>query len=237
MSQMCYYDKVNYRINEENFFESFLRKGDCVIDVGANIGMLTLKSASIVGENGLVYAIEAFPQIVNCLKKNIKLNQFLNIQVFNTAVGNKKGKIFLNYNQIDDTMNDVSTTNNGIEVSMSLLDELIPNNKKINLLKVDVEGFELFVFQSATNILGNTDCIFFEAWNENFLKYDYNIQNLLEFLIFQNFLIFRIENGELIKVERTYTPHTCEDLIAVNKLSLDSVLERLKSSYCKRGDY
>ena len=50
-----------------------LKKGDIVIDIGANIGYYVLLESKIVGEKGKVYAIEPVPQNVDILRKNLFL--------------------------------------------------------------------------------------------------------------------------------------------------------------------
>jgi hypothetical protein len=57
------------RGEEERLFARYLRLGDCVIDVGANIGTVTLMAASRVGPQGSVYAFEPHPRIFRYLEK------------------------------------------------------------------------------------------------------------------------------------------------------------------------
>ncbi|MGI9012278.1 MAG: FkbM family methyltransferase [Nitrososphaeraceae archaeon] len=77
---------------------------DIVIDVGAYLGSYTLISSNKVGDNGKVIAIEAYPQVFECLKKNIKLNQSNNIIPLNYAIfseDEQKMKLFLREESID----------------------------------------------------------------------------------------------------------------------------------------
>jgi hypothetical protein len=60
---------------DERFLKEYLQSGDIVIDVGANIGSLTLAASDIVGESGKVYAVEANPKIFSYLRGNLLLNQ------------------------------------------------------------------------------------------------------------------------------------------------------------------
>src|SRR5438105_131611 len=55
--------RPNDHSEEEQLFRSYLRKGDCVVDVGANIGAVTLTAASRVGAQGSIYAFEPHPRI------------------------------------------------------------------------------------------------------------------------------------------------------------------------------
>jgi FkbM family methyltransferase len=66
-----------------------LAPGDVFIDVGANIGYYSLLASKLVGEFGLVVAIEPSPTIFNSLKNNLALNRVGNIRLVNMAVSDQ----------------------------------------------------------------------------------------------------------------------------------------------------
>src|SRR5262249_887460 len=66
-----------------------LAPGDVFIDVGANIGYYSLLASKLVGEFGLVVAIEPSPTIFNTLKNNLALNKARNIRLVNMAVSDR----------------------------------------------------------------------------------------------------------------------------------------------------
>src|ERR1700682_445786 len=68
-----------YSAQDENFFEALLKPGDLVVDVGANIGALTLCAAARVGASGEIFSIEAHPAIFGYLMRNLRFNKFTNI--------------------------------------------------------------------------------------------------------------------------------------------------------------
>ncbi len=74
-----------------------IKRGDVIIDIGANIGYYALLEAKLVGDKGKIYAVEPVAQNLNLLKKNIKLNNYSNIETFQMAIGgkNKTDRIFL----------------------------------------------------------------------------------------------------------------------------------------------
>ena len=72
-----------------SYLKSTLRKGDCFVDVGANIGLMTIFASKCVGNEGQVVAFEAHPKTAELLKENIQLNQLMNIQVCQYALGSK----------------------------------------------------------------------------------------------------------------------------------------------------
>ena len=81
-----------YEAGTLSVFEKFLSKGDAVLDVGANIGFISLFVARIVGESGSVYSVEPHPEIYKILTQNISLNHMRNILPLNCALGNNIGE-------------------------------------------------------------------------------------------------------------------------------------------------
>ena len=103
---------------------SYLKDGDIMIDIGANIGLVTLTSSSIIGKQGKAYSIEAHPTIFQNLLENIKINNRNNIHTFNIAIGNKTGHVIFS-NIRSDTMNSVKLeSSDGIQIPIKKLDAL-----------------------------------------------------------------------------------------------------------------
>ena len=206
------------RCSDESFFRHYLKRGDKVIDVGANIGNLTAVASLSIGEEGKVYSIEAHPRIYNYLLGNIKLNNFLNIKAFNYAVGNfSERKYFSNENT--DDQNVVMQENKGIIVQMKKLDELPINDKEIHLLKIDVEGYEKFVIEGGNRILQHTKCLYFESYEKHFNQFNYSTTDLIKLLASQGFVCYKIDEEDFInRVPENYISETCENLIGIKNL-------------------
>lgn len=68
-------------------FDQVLRAGDTMVDVGANLGLMALHAASIVGPSGRVIAVEAHPGHFLRLERNIALNRFDQVTAVNCAAG------------------------------------------------------------------------------------------------------------------------------------------------------
>lgn len=60
--------------------------GDALVDIGANVGSVTVPMASHVGRDGLVYSFEPFRQIFQYLNANVAANGFENVYTFQTAL-------------------------------------------------------------------------------------------------------------------------------------------------------
>lgn len=129
-------------------FIKYLRKDSTCIDVGANIGFLSLLAASIVGADGKVLAIEPLEEIVLQLQKSKEANNFSQLSIIPSACGNRDGEVSFYATKdtgVSSLLSNLETTSGkSIErtVKLTKLDTLTSSLKKIDLIKIDVEGFE-----------------------------------------------------------------------------------------------
>jgi len=150
----------NFAQDEIDLLKKILKPGMIFVDIGANIGYFSLVSAKLVGDQGQVYAFEPDPDNFNLLEKNIKVNNYKNIIAVNKAVSDKSGKARL-YLEPDNLCGHSLVVKNGnkfVEVEIIILDEFL-KDKKIDVIKIDVEGFEPVVLEGMKNIIKNNDKI------------------------------------------------------------------------------
>src|SRR5437660_4684907 len=86
---------------ESAFLQRLIRPGDCVIEVGSNIGAHTVGLAKAVGPNGKVYAFEPQRPCYALLNAQVALNQLTNVFTFRQGVGQTRGQMWIpptNYN-------------------------------------------------------------------------------------------------------------------------------------------
>ena len=140
----------------------FIKPGMTIIDIGANIGAITLNLAKRVGVKGKVYSFEPSPYNYRKALNNIRLNNFSNIKLINQGLGDKKSTACLyNVNLNNRGMQRLLGENSEIssydntEVEIDTLDrsmqlfEIPPPS----LIKIDVEGYEFKVLQGALETL------------------------------------------------------------------------------------
>lgn len=147
-----------YCESEVNIFRQHLKKGDYVIDVGANIGAHTVALAKIIGTSGIVYAFEPERMNYYTLCGNIAINNLHNIQAFQVGISNEEKEIKIPYVDIRNTNNYGSLslkTDYGNFIGYSIpcvkLDSL--SIEKCALIKIDVEGMEKEVILGSLNII------------------------------------------------------------------------------------
>lgn len=222
-----YWVNSNAREEDEAFISSYLQPGDVMIDVGANIGALTLAAAAAVGPAGRVFSVEAHPRTFHYLKSNIGLNRFDNIELHNRAVGAAPGMVFFSDRRSDDQ--NAVVDEGAIRVPVETLDALLSSKvEKVTLLKVDVEGYEKFVFEGAKAILSRTELVYFEAWEPHFRKFRYATTDLQRLLRGAGFRLFRRANSALVELPEGYVANECVNLLAVRDVG--KVREKLAAA-------
>ena len=136
-----------------DFLKTYLKEGMVFADVGANIGSHAINAARLVGGTGSVFAFEADPDTYRLLAANIESNGLRNIVLRQTCVSDHVGTLSF-YKHKDSAKS--SIVDRGEKLSITLpsdtLDNLIPANTRIDVLKVDVEGAELSVLRGATGV-------------------------------------------------------------------------------------
>jgi len=220
LSSLYWYNPKS-RSDDYTFLTSFLKEGDIYIDVGANIGVTVIPAAKSIGQTGKCKAFEPHPKICSYLKENLKLNGLESVEVYNCALGKSKNDIYLT-DSFTDEINcvvEAPDQSKSVKVPMTTLDLTTEDLASINLLKIDVEGYEKFVFEGAIQTLQKVDCIYFEITERNFTEFGYRISDLLNLLENEGFKIFK-RNGttnEVCIINSSYVSSKplYENLIAV----------------------
>jgi FkbM family methyltransferase len=135
-------------------FRSFLRPNSVVLDIGANFGLYTATSASLMRDHGRLYSFEANPHTFDLLRRTLYANRLAhhpNVTAVNALVGESAGRGTLHY--LPEFLGGATMTDIGqwgearrsIELDMISIDEFLPAGLAVDLVKIDVEGHEPFV--------------------------------------------------------------------------------------------
>jgi FkbM family methyltransferase len=137
--------------------ETILRPGDTFVDIGANIGLMTVHAALCVGVSGRVVAYEPNPETNDILQRNVVLNELGNVQVRPFAVGAERstGMIFdhPDPNRGRATMVGSDHERAGHEVEVVALDEEFADGERVDMIKMDIEGYELEALKGMRSML------------------------------------------------------------------------------------
>jgi FkbM family methyltransferase len=229
-SRLCKLIYGSFEETEICFLKKFLRKGDCFFDIGANIGLFSLHASNIVGENGKIFAFEPTPVTFDRLMKNIDINNFSNINAENIGLSNAIGVINFNVsNDGFDAWNSFATLVDAgecteIKVLTNTLDNYISSceTEKIDLIKLDVEGWELNVLKGATRLLStsNSPVMLVEFTETNAFAAGYYCGELFDFVksFGYEWYAYNAESNELI-IQQKKLHYPYENLIAIKNLS------------------
>jgi FkbM family methyltransferase len=146
-----------YEREETNRVLSYLRPGMTFLDVGANIGYYTLMAASRVGPGGRVIAVEPSPYAVERLEKAVRENGLAQVKVVRGGLGSCASELKL-FVPAPGNHTPTMLGEDGAPahvVSVKTLDSCLADwgVETIDLMKMDVEGFEPRVLEGAASAL------------------------------------------------------------------------------------
>ncbi len=167
------------------YFLSLIPPGGIVLDIGANIGIMTYYLSKKV-KDGSVFAFEPMPDNIIVLGKIIKHYKLDNVTVCKYALGNEEGEVEMVMPVIGSVKmqglshvvhNTITENNEGTRFKMPVrrldnINEVMNGTNPVTAIKMDVENFEFFVLDGAKELLKKyKPTIYCELWeNENRYK-------------------------------------------------------------------
>lgn len=136
--------------------EALLRPGDTAVDIGANLGAVTLAMGKRVGVRGQVVAFEPIPRTASFLQRSIAANSSLPITLIPSAVGDSDGYVTMHISL--DHSGRSSVVRGGDDAQKVLVPAVeasgaLTSLGPIRLVKIDVEGYEPFVLRGMRRVL------------------------------------------------------------------------------------
>lgn len=161
-------NRRDYDRDNLDLLETMCHAGLTGFDVGANIGIYSLIMSRHFGAEGAVHAFEPVPHIRAKLEANLRLNGLRNVRVNDCALGEKAGTATINAiapgHYRAGTSSLVENENlarvgrqhfTKLEIAVTSLDTYVAQHgiARVDVVKIDVEGYELFVLQGAERTL------------------------------------------------------------------------------------
>jgi FkbM family methyltransferase len=208
-------------INQEmiDFFKKFIKKGDLVIDIGANIGDTTVLMALAAGSSGITLGFEPNPYVYKILEKNASLNkEKQNIVPLPYAITVKEEEFYYISSEASFANGGISTTKNsihgkfiypdkikGINLQALLEQEYKDKLKNLSFIKIDTEGYDKEIIKSISDLIEKyKPAIVAESFKHSTPEekeelYNEIKQHEYEIFYFEDFNI----NARIIKLEKS----------------------------------
>jgi len=154
---------------QTEIWRKIIKPGMNVLECGANLGYYALMEASIIGNEGRVYAVEPIPENFRILKKNIELNNYSYIiKAYNLAMSDEEGDseiavtknsnfatMLLEKNIMSEWMSKKlkQQTKETIKIKAMRIDSFLENKRDIDLIRIDIEGYEIKIIKGLINTI------------------------------------------------------------------------------------
>jgi FkbM family methyltransferase len=197
----------NWENNTYKILDKYVTKDSICIDLGSWIGPITLYLANICK---YIHAIEPDVVAINYLKKNISVNNFSNIEVYNCAISNYEGFITLgNDTSLGNSITRRNQSLNAFDVNCYTLSTFCKNNKidNVDFIKIDIEGSEELIFDDIEFFEKYKPTVYVQLHNGWFvdenetIKKIKKIANMYTFIMNEDFTTINVNdilNGNII---------------------------------------
>jgi len=171
-----------YEGDETAFILNTVKEGDTFVDIGANIGWFAVQAAHNVGPKGRVIAIEPRAQTGSYLARSLQANGFSDsTEVHHCAVGTEAGRFSIGWDnsagnpggtwslptkEIQQEFRDVGFRVEDVEVKT--LDSIVAD-RKVDVIKIDIEGAEGLALRGASKTLAQSRPIILSEMNFSLL--------------------------------------------------------------------
>ncbi|MBS0208140.1 MAG: FkbM family methyltransferase [Planctomycetes bacterium] len=147
-------------------FDQLLKPGMLALDVGANIGEVSLALGKRVGRKGQVFAFEPMHEILGLLRENLALNPGLPIEAVPLGLAARSGVAAMYADTTSDTVGEKNlgtgslfkhceTEESSQQVQLTTIDEFVARRglSRVDMIKLDIEGAELSALQGSRRTL------------------------------------------------------------------------------------
>ena len=213
---------------EVSLLPALVRQGDTTIDVGANGANWTYWLCRSVGKTGFVYAFEADPYYARATDLAIRIMRLKGVRLFPFGLSDSDEEVPLRVTDVyGQRLSGLSHIDKKAEpgrgvnvVPLKRLDSLIKDNPQListKLIKCDVEGYELFVFRGAVELVERSrPFVILEVGN--FESQGYSGEDLLEFFSSRNYASYAMVDETTLAPTNPSMGH--EKALSVNRVLL-----------------
>lgn len=180
----------------------FIKKGDILLDIGANIGFYTTIFSKLVGRHGKVYCFEPDQSNFNFLRSNTK--KFQNVTLIPKAVSEKKGTLTFYTSHrlnVDHRSYKPEKFDNSFEVESISIDEFINGKFNVNFIKMHIQGAEYGALKGMVNTLRKNDVILLmEIWPYGLKLAGSSVDEVVSYIHKVKYKVYSLNNMKLKRI-------------------------------------
>jgi FkbM family methyltransferase len=190
---------------ERNLLRRVLFPGAVVVDAGANIGIYSLFLADCVGPTGVVHSFEPAPENFGRLRAATR--ELPNIRANSAAVGERTQKSQLYVSEdlnVDHRAYAPATESRpAIEIEMVALNDYFKPGATVDLIKLDLQGYELHALRGAERVVSDNSSIkvLWEFWPHGLQSAGVGWLDLLQLIRGFGMNVFELENNSLVPLQ------------------------------------
>ncbi|MFY8019944.1 MAG: FkbM family methyltransferase [Bacteroidia bacterium] len=186
------------------FLEKLIQPGFTCVDIGANVGYYSVFLSKYAGKTGHVYSVEPVPMFANVFLKNTKSFALNNITLYQVALGAEQKEITLETPVLDGVFRhgltrvvDAASNTGGLsyKAKMLIADDLFKNLARLDFLKCDVEGYEVYLFPQMKDTIQK-----FKPLIQIEISEQENRRKMLDLFASWNYSPFKLLNDELVAI-------------------------------------
>ncbi len=204
-----------------------VRPGDHVLDIGANLGLVTMILARLVGPAGRVEAFEPIPAMCDLVERAIERNQLHNVELHRMALGAETGELVLSVPRghagaASFLPEQRYAEQDEVRVPVRTLSEIMSGSTdRARLVKIDVEGFESQVLAGGAEYFDRMppEAVLFELYDNDPVDH-----STVRFHLDRGYRIFSIPRSFVHLTLRPFDGHSRgHDYLAVHQDAYDNI--------------
>lgn len=185
--------------DEIEFLKRNVKKGDIVLDIGANIGFYSKILSELVGLAGKVYCFEPDKKNYNYFLKNTK--GIANVFGVNKAVADQTKTLKLYTSKllnVDHRTYKVDEFEQEITIDAVSIDDFVGDKFKVDFIKMDIQGFEVSAIKGMQKILSNNPSLklLTELWPYGLRKAGCSCAEMVNLIEQYGYRIYELVNKE-----------------------------------------
>ncbi|MES2780010.1 MAG: FkbM family methyltransferase [Bacteroidota bacterium] len=187
------------------YLEQLIKPGFICIDIGANVGYYSTMLSRLCGNNGHVHAVEPVQLFQSVFNRNMRAFQCTNVTLHPVALGGETSTITMGTPVIDGVFrhglthvvepNEDVTGMHTYSVNMRRPDDLFVSLQRVDFMKCDVEGYEVFLMPHFTNLIAK-----FKPLIQIEISSAENRESIMNLFARFGYHPFKLSTGTLVKM-------------------------------------